>query len=104
MSISYIFSPLFVPVQPVHFLSLLTAPPLSHYFPLVSSLTFFLDYLTYILLSSTNVHCDLHTLSSDLQDGITALYLASANGHVKIVELLLQLCADTNICSEVQTN
>lgn len=38
-----------------------------------------------------------------LQDGCTALYLASENGHVEVVKLLLQKHADVNVCKEVRT-
>lgn len=36
-----------------------------------------------------------------VQFGQTTLYLVSQKGHVKIVKLLLQKCADINICDEV---
>ena len=35
------------------------------------------------------------------QDGATALYMASQEGHVAVVELLLQEYADVSICEEV---
>ena len=35
------------------------------------------------------------------QDGVTALYLASQEGHVTVVRLLLGKGADFNICDKV---
>ena len=37
-----------------------------------------------------------------VQDGRTALYMASFNGHEATVEYLLQQQADVNICRKVQ--
>ena len=37
------------------------------------------------------------------QSGSTALYMASQNGHVSVVELLLQKYADVSICTKVWT-
>ena len=37
-----------------------------------------------------------------MQDGRTALYQASKNGHLATVLLLLQRGADVNICDEVR--
>jgi len=37
-----------------------------------------------------------------MQDGRTALYQASQNGHLATVQLLLQRGADVNICDEVR--
>ena len=36
-----------------------------------------------------------------VQDGCTPLYLASQNGHMAVVQLLLQRQADVNICNAV---
>ena len=38
-----------------------------------------------------------------LQDGRTALYQASKNGRLVVLQLLLQRHADVSICAEVQT-
>ena len=38
-----------------------------------------------------------------IQDGCTALYLASQEGHVAVIQLLLQRHADVSICAEVCT-
>ena len=48
---------------------------------------------------------DVHSLNLSAlfheQDGSTALYMASQEGHVAEVELLLQEHADVSICSKV---
>ena len=38
-----------------------------------------------------------------VQNGATALYVASRKGHVAIVQLLLERGADANICKQVQS-
>ena len=36
-----------------------------------------------------------------LQDGETPLYIASWKGHIAVVQLLLQMCADVSISKKV---
>ena len=48
-----------------------------------------------ITLDSDNK--SLATVALPLQDGVTALYLASANGNVRMVQMLLQYGAIVNV-------
>ena len=38
------------------------------------------------------------------QEGVTALYYASQEGHVTVVRLLMEIGADFNICNKVLYN
>ena len=49
---------------------------------------------------STSLH--VHVILSHVQDGQTALYIASKNGHIRVVNYLLQAVqVDVHICQKV---
>ena len=72
--------------------------PCSSFLPVVARLLS-LSIHTCTTNSCVNV-LFIHTL---IQNGCTALYLASLNGHVAVVQLLLQRHADVSISDEVRT-
>ena len=43
-------------------------------------------------------------LSTDSQDGVTALFMASETGHTSVVDALLKNGADPNLARTVSTN
>ena len=47
-----------------------------------------------------HVHVNVHVMCM-LQDGQTALYIASKEGHIAVVKLLLELSADVSISDKV---
>ena len=67
-------------------------------------LHFFLTYSPTVFLISLHVVVEDRDISASfvyLQDGRTALYQASKNGHLAAVQLLLQRHADVSLCDEV---
>ena len=51
-------------------------------------------------IMTCTVYCGVYVY---IQDGETALYIASDKGHVAVVELLLQKHANVSICTKVYT-
>ena len=55
----------------------------------------------YQMCTDNSVICLLMVSKVTTQEGVTALYIASYNGHIKVVRLLLEKGADINICNKV---
>ena len=48
-----------------------------------------------------NIYSCVHLSVSYLQDGMTPLYIASWKGHIAVMQLLLQMCADVGTSNMV---